>query len=409
MEDREQLERRLANCDQVLREHSGSADPLAVERVAVALCDKARVLADLGRHGDSLELWEEALERYAEDPPAGEELIGLEAGYNKARELSALEHAEEALAAADEVLGRWEGRAGELSEADEVQRSRYLAATLLVKQRIFAQRHRADEALPIADELVSRYGESTDSYLAMAVAGALRSDVYWLLADGRVEEAVAASERLSERFRTAGERDALLQVGEALFETGLSLGLVISPEAGLRTRAIIGLTSVASALRVLERGRSLWPPTLMRQMTSRRRRLDQAQSIFSLIVERLRDYDDPELAHLRAHARTYLAAVRMMRGQWVLGLRTVDAAFKMGEPAARIFRGWADEAIAREGRAAASEAAMALFVLGTLYEEMGRRPMAAAAYTECIARFGDYPSLLVRAQVVLSRLSLRKV
>jgi tetratricopeptide (TPR) repeat protein len=411
--DRNELERRLAKRDRLLREYSGSADPVAVGRVAVALTDKARILGDLGRNGDALELWEEVLERYAQDPPSGEELIALEAGYGKTRELAELERTVEALGAADEVLARWgprsDGEDEELSEADETQRSRYVAATLLVKHRLCSERHRVEEVLSISAELIARYGESADPYLTVAVAHALRSDVYWLLACGRVEEAIAASERLSARFAAEEDRDMLLRVGDPLFQAGCSLGTIIAAEQGVEARAVVLLTALACALHLLEQDRSLWPRGLWRQMSARRRRAAQAERIFELVIEHVRDLDDPDLAHLAAQARIHLSVVQMLSGRFGLSVSTMDAAWTMGEPAVRIFRTMADHAIAGDGRGAAWEASTALFVLGAVHEAIGQRPEAAAAYTECIERYRRSRSPLVIANVLLARLSRRTV
>jgi tetratricopeptide (TPR) repeat protein len=411
--DRSELERSLDKRDRVLREHSGSADPVAIGRVASALCDKARILGQLGRHGDALELWEEVLERYTADPPSGEELIELEAGHGKARELEELGRADEALAVADGVLRRWgadgDGGAEAVGEADEVQRSRYLAGTLIVEQRLYSEQRRGAEALHVSEELIARYDGATDPYLSFAVAHALRCQVYWLLAGGRVEEAIAAGQRLSDRFQTAEERDMLLRVGSPLVEAGHSLASLIPPEQGAQARAVLRLTALASALRLLERDRDRRPRGLWQQMAARRQRVDQAERIFDLVLARVHDLDDPELAHLAVVARTYLSAAHMLSGRFSLSVSTMNAAWAMGEPAIRVFRSIADHAIAREGRAAALEASTALFVLGAIHEAIGQRAEAAAAYTECIERYRGSRSPLVGATVLFARLSRRTV
>jgi tetratricopeptide (TPR) repeat protein len=410
--DREELARRLAQCDEVLREHSGSADPVAIVHVAVALRDKARILGELERYGDALELWEEILERYGEDPPAGEELIGLEAGYEKAFTLDQLERADEAMAASDEALDRWNperGRTETLSEADELQSYRYLAATLVVKRRLCSERRRGDEVLAIDEELVGRYAESTDAYLRRLVAGAISSQVYWLLAAHRVDEAIAASQALSDRFQGETEPDMLLRVGREALAAARSLAVVIDAEAGWEAHAVLALTAVASGLRLLNRDRRLWPPQLWQPVARRRRRLDQAERIFDLLTERLDGADGPELAHLATLARAHLGSVRVVSGRLSLGVQTVDAALSTGAPAVKMLRTMADHAIDRTGRSAAWEASAVLFGLGFLHESMGQRAEAAAVYTECIERFRGSRSPAVCANVLVARLSRRTV
>jgi hypothetical protein len=184
---------------------------------------------------------------------------------------------------------------------------------------------------------------------------------------------------------------------------------VIAPEQGAKTRAITVLTALASAVRLLDRDRNLWPRGLWLLAAARRRRVDQAERIFELLIERLQDLDDPDVAHLVALARAYLGVAHMLSGRFAHCARTMDAVWAMGEPAIRIFRTMADHAIAREGRSAAFAASAALIVVGFIHEGMGQRTQAAAAYTECIDRFRRNRSPLVATNVLLARLSRRTV
>jgi tetratricopeptide (TPR) repeat protein len=412
MADRLELERQLAQCDEVLREEVGSADPGASGRLVVALGDKARVLGKLGRDGDALGLWDEILERCAHDPSAGVPLV-LEAGYQRAKKLERLGRAEEALAACEVVLARWDpdhgGADDELPGGNELQRSQYLAATMLVKRDVYGGRRDPDGVLGVVEELVGRYAGSQDRYLRGVVARTLGSQVYWLLAAGRVDAAIAASDALSERFQAEEEPDMMRRVGDPLVGAGCSLGWVIDAEAGWKAHAVMALTTFASATRLLDRDRRLWPRALWREMRVRRRRLDQAERIFDLLIDRLSDLDDPDLKDMLVVTRTNLAAVQIGTGRVRDTVRTMEVAWAEGGPAVRVFRAAADKEIARDGQLAAFRASLALVEVGIVHESMGQRAEAVAAYTECIERSGRTPSPLVSTGVLLARLGRRTV
>jgi tetratricopeptide (TPR) repeat protein len=411
MADRLELEEQLAQCDEVLREEVGSADPGASGRLVVALGDKARVLGKLGRDGDALGLWDEILGRCAHDPSAGEVPLVLEAGYQRANKLERLGRTEEALAACEVVLARWDpdhgGPVDELRGGNELQRSQYLAATMLVKRDIYGGRRDPDGVLGVVEELVGRYAGSGDRYLRGVVARTLVYQVYWLLVAGRVDAAIAASDALSERFQAEEEPDMMRRVGDPLVQAGRSLGWVIDAEAGWKAHAVMDLTAVASAIGLLDRDRRLWPRALWREMRVRRRRLDQAGRIFDLLIDRLSDLDDPDLKDMLVVTRMDLAAVQIRTGRVRDAVRTTEVAWAAGEPAVRVFREAADKEIGRDGQLAEFRASMNLVALGAVHEGMGQRAEAVAAYTECIERFGRKGSPLVGSGVLLARLGRR--
>jgi tetratricopeptide (TPR) repeat protein len=397
-------DRRLDQCDLVLQEDSHSVDPVAIGRVADALREKARLLCELNDHSGSLQLWEEVAERYTESPPSGEELIGLEAAHGRTRELDDLELTDDALAACEALLDRWDGgRAGadNLSEADELQRDSYLADALFLKLRLNAELGRIGDVLPVANLLIDRYGQSDNEFLRGVVARTLRWQVRGLLLVGDDDGASAACRALVGRFLAETDPQMQHQIADPLLRAARSLISNEETDSGVGKLLIALLAFLASLLGLLDH--VSWPAAIWQPMRTRRRRWDEAARALTSLTGRLDGSDSRELQSILVAALQALSTAQVLSGKLSLGFSTDDAMYAMGEPAIRMLRGWADAALTADGHFAQIEASGALLGLGVAYATAGQPSAATAAYAECIENFRRARSPIVQAFVIVAR------
>ena len=103
-------------------------------------------------------------------------------------------------------------------------------------QRAFGlgRRGRSEEAIASCDEVLGRFGPSSEQDVKEQVAKALDCKGTALGKLGRLEEAVAIYDEVARRFGRARERDMLVTVGMTAVNRGLVLGNARSARGGDR-------------------------------------------------------------------------------------------------------------------------------------------------------------------------------
>ncbi len=124
---------------------------------------------------------------------------------------------EEELAIYDEVISRF-GSSTEMALQEQV------AKALVNKGGRLGQLHRSEEAIAVSDEVISRFGSSTEIALQEQVAKALVNKGVRLGQLHRSEEAIAVYDEVIRRFGSSTETALQEQVAKTFFNKGVRLG-----------------------------------------------------------------------------------------------------------------------------------------------------------------------------------------
>lgn len=180
--------------DEVIQKFGGSSDVALRLQVARALINKGIALHQLKKPLEALPLYDEALKR-TEGTDEKLRETAAKAQLQKANVLRDLNRNDDAMALCADLIK------GVAAAAMPVP----VAGALFTMADTLATLGRQDEALPLYDEVVQRFGASTDAAVRPVVAGALFSKSMLLRFKSRTQEAVATYDEIIKRFSDAPE------------------------------------------------------------------------------------------------------------------------------------------------------------------------------------------------------------
>ena len=269
------------------------------------------------------------------------ELAAGKALFDKAVVLSTQNRADEALTVFDEVVSR-------CGESDAPALLELVAKALVGKEVVLGRLDRTEEALANCDEIVRRFGESETSALLDQVARALVDKGLALRELNRPEEALAAFEEVVRRFGKSKAPNLCEPIAMALVAKGVTL---------------IGLT-----------------------------RLDEALAAYDEVVCRFGESDVPALFES-------VAVALVNKGSTLIGLNRLEEALAACDDVVRRF-GESDV------RALLEQVAQALVDKGVALGRLNRLNESLTASDEVVRRFGksDAPALLEQvAQALVNK------
>jgi tetratricopeptide (TPR) repeat protein len=327
----ERLLAQIRGCDEILSEDGDSEDPVALRRVAESLVRKAAALRQLGRREEAIVVWAELASRQEQESSTTRPLTAARAWLEMARDLLRLDRPGDCLDAVERVLGLI-GRE-EVSDPAELVTARALG----LKARALANRGSDDDAVACDEELVRRFAAAEHPELRQWVAWALAHESRILIVQGRVDAAIAVSERLVARLdgQPAG---ALAQVAETINGHTLSLLQTGTPdlagavrwvlviltnttlEALHRVQAQITRTQLAATPKRLTFADRLLP-TIVRDS---RLRAQQALRVSQAVTTRIGVPDTPELGRAAASAEFLFGLALSSCGHPIASVRRID-------------------------------------------------------------------------------------
>ena len=244
-----------------------SEEAMVLDSLAMALTDKANILAKQERGEEALAVLDVLIARLAEnDLPELRDRLAT-ARFNKGVHLNALGRREESTASFLRVVDDY-GDDGETSVRDTV------AESLLNVGVGLAEAERPEEAIAAFDDLQARFGDATESVLRKQVAMSFVDKGIALAGLDRTAEAIATFDLAVERYGDAAE-----------------------PE--VRMEALSALVHKAAAFASIER-------------------VEEALAAYEDAIERFGDDPDPDLREEAASVAAALAASRAVGGPSVV-------------------------------------------------------------------------------------------
>lgn len=279
--DPEELEARIAECDELLASERASEDRESALRVASALRRKGDALFQLARQAEALACFEELTGQFSdEEDPELRALVAETLG-EQARVLGALGRYADADGAFAELLARY--------GADEDPRLRRASAIGTYNRAAFLHRAGLEaEALDTVEVFLARYRSEPPGELRdLVVLGlALRSSTLWAL--GRIDDAVAGYRELAGAYADDADTAVVLQVIRALRE-----------QATLARQADRATLALASYDEVIARYGDAWEHELLApvvrtlhdkaELLNTLGRHEQAITTFDELIERFTD------------------------------------------------------------------------------------------------------------------------
>ena len=267
-----------------------------------------------------------------------------------------------------------------------------VAKALVNKGVALAELNRSEEAVALYDEVLRRFGESSELALRERVARALVNKGVRLGKLNRGEEEIAVYDEVLHRFGEASEHPLRQQVAMALVNKGLTLG-----ELNRREEAI------AVCDEVLRRFGEASEPGLHEQVAGalvnkgvrlgELNRREEAIAAYDEVLRRFGEANEPALRELVAQAL-------VNKGVTLGALKRSEEEIAVYNELLRRF-GESSEPALRE------QVARALFYTGLTQGELNRSEEAIAAYDEVVRRFGEATEPAIRELVEKAR-SARK-
>jgi len=270
-----------------------------------------------------------------------------------------------------------------------------VAMTLDSKGYLLEEMGRHEDELAVYDELISRYGDSTEPALMKRVAKALFNKGYRFGEMGQHEDALAAYDKLLTRYGDNAESALMKQVTMALFNKGIQFG-----EMGQHEDAL------AAYVELIRRYGDSAEPALMERVAKalvnkgyRLGQMGQHEEELAAYDELLSRYGDSAETVLMEQVAKALGNKGYRLGQ--MGRHEDELATY-------------NELISRYGDS--TEPALmesivnGLFNKGYRLKEMGRQEEAIAAYDELLNRYGNSTEPALMEQVATAfayRASLR--
>jgi tetratricopeptide (TPR) repeat protein len=184
----------MAGYDEVIQKFGNSNDPADRVQVARALINKGITLHLMKRPLEALPLYDEALKK-TEGTDERLRETAAKAKLQKANVLRDLNQNEAAMALCADLIKTVASAAMPVP----------VAGALFTMADTLSVLGRSEEALPLYDEVVQRFGSSTDPAVRPVVAGALFSKSMLLRFKARPQEALATYDEIIRRFSDAPE------------------------------------------------------------------------------------------------------------------------------------------------------------------------------------------------------------
>lgn len=345
------------------------------ETEVYALLERARALAEAGRHGDAVQTLDAIVARFGDSDDARIEALVGDALFWKGYSLHEVERDEDALVAYEQVASRFRNRPdfrGLLS------RALYQQGTTLARLR------RPEDALPVWDEMLATFADEDAPPLAMGLAYAYQGKAAALRLLDRPDEAVDAYDDLIVRF-SGSDFPVLRERADAALSEKVFVLLLGRryDEAIVVANAAVGRLGAsrdpdALAIAVLNLGGAL----------ANEQRFEEAIGVYDALIEQI---GDTQFTVLRA--RLILATNNKVEALMALGRddEATDVHEQMletfGEEVPRAFAD-AAERNAYDDDAKAVVAGMLLKEALSL-GELDHKREALASVEHLIYRFGD--------------------
>ena len=196
-----------ALCDEIIEIYDRRPDPAARPQVVGALLTKAFTLKESGRPAEALSVYDDLVRRFGGDTDPSEVRSVRWARINATAMLNKLERFEETLARCGEIVERY-GTDPDPAVVVDVLSAR------LNRMEALAELQRTDEAVSCFDEIVSICDGFEDGGMQdleirarQDHASALTMKSMVLLRQGKLDEALAASDEVVERFGADQHRE----------------------------------------------------------------------------------------------------------------------------------------------------------------------------------------------------------
>jgi len=345
----DRLRGQIAECDAIVQENDDSADPVARRRALDALIEKQDLVACLGDDEQMLVVCDELLDRFGDDPPAGDDVFVTRTLCNQGLALRRCGRELAALRAFDEAISECAVPA-ESSEA-----RLFLARALAGRREALTGLDRFDEAIVVDGQILAVCGTASHPELRRRAAAALTHRALLRLREGRVDAALGDSEELVRRFVAETDPEtarrvarllvshagAWLQVGRpsssdlAVAAMVTLVGAVVEAIAGTGRQLPVPLAGVRAWQVGLPVGRS----RLVVPLIVRRRRAQRALAVSLVIVTRFESDADAGAEEIVAAAGIVRACALIQVGRVREGFRRFDELTGSGkESVAEAFR-----------------------------------------------------------------------
>ena len=243
---------------------------------------------------------------------------------------------------------------------------------------------RHEEAIAVYDELVSRYGNSSEASLREKVAQALHNKGISLSLLNRSEEAIVVSDELLLRFGNSQETVLREQVAGALYDKGVYLGWLNRNEEVIAVydEVISRYGSIPEAVLRVVVAKALYNKGVSLDKLGRN---EEEMAVYDNVVKRYGSAPEVELRELVAKA--------LYNKGGTLGQ------LHRNEEAIAVY----DELVSRYGNATEAtlrvQIAKALNNKGHRLGKLNRNEEKLAAYDEVVSRYGSAPEVALREQV----------
>jgi tetratricopeptide (TPR) repeat protein len=335
------------------------------------LLARAQALRGAGRHEDAIGVAEVALERaasWSSDPSSEAGHAAFRATMLTAANLFDLGRAAEGLEVYDELVGRW----GE--DPEPWVRAKIAEALAFKGHLLFRGPAGGERAIAVFDDLVARFGDAEELELREKVADAMRWKAEALQRIGRREEADGAYDDLIGRFAGATEPTLSAQVAFALEHKTSNLIRLERGEEALATcddlLAGFGDADAAELREVVARVLGT-----KAHLLERAGRVGEASVVNDALLARLDGDPSPRLRVLLAELLMVAAAERFAEQQWEAALEAFGGVVARFEDAK-------DPALRGRVALALSNSVVALM-------QLGRPDEAIATHHEMAVGFGD--------------------
>jgi len=366
-----EIERALACFDKAAS--LGAKDALG----ALVLINKGVALGRLGRSEDAIAAYDQVIGRYGAASEAALREQVASALFNKGVRLGELGRSNDAIAVYDQVIERY-GSASEAALREQV------AQALVNKGVTLGQLGRSDDEIAVYDQVIERYGAASEAALREQVAKALVYKGVTLGQLGRSDDAIAVYDQVIERYGAASEAALREQVASALFNKGVTLGQLgrTDDEIAVYNQVIERYGADSEAALREQVAKALFNKGVTLGQLNRN---DEAIAVYDQVVER---YGAASEAALREQVAKALVNKGVTLGR--LG-RSDDKIAVYDQVIERY--GAASEAALRE------QVAKALVYKGVTLGQLNRNDDAIAVYDQIVERYGAASEAALREQV----------
>ena len=296
---------------------------------------------------------------------------------NKGISLGQVGNSEEAIRVYDEVVSRF-GDSTDLALREQV------AKALINKGVSLGKMGKNEEEIRVYDDVVARFGDSTDLALREQVANALINKGITLGQMGKSEEEIRVYDDVVARFGDSTDLALREQVAKALRNKGITLGQMGKNEEEIRVYDEVVSRfgdSTDLALREQVAKALINKGVTFRQMGKN----EEEIRVYDDVVARFGDPTDLALREQVAKALINKGVTFRQMGKNEEEIRVYDdVVARFGDPTDLALR---------------EQVAKALINKGITFRQMGKNEEATRLYDDVVARFGDSTDLALREQV----------